>query len=276
MRALLLCMVLFVAASVSVHAAPETEIDLELVLAVDISFSMDPDEQILQRNGYAAAFRHPDVIAAITAGAYGKIAVTYVEWAGVTTKRVIVPWMIVDGPDAAEAMARAIEASPPKRAFRTSISNALVFSAMQFDDNSFAGMRRVIDVSGDGTNNQGMPVAATRDGVVGQGVTINGLPILIKRPGSANGYFDIENLDDYYRDCVIGGFGAFLIPVRSRDEFAVAIRRKLVQEIAGTYPDIRDARLLPAAMRLAQQDTGVDCLIGEKVWQRWMEREGAY
>lgn len=276
MRALLLWTVILLAASASARAAPETDIDLELVLAVDISFSMDPDEQILQRNGYAAAFRHPDVIAAIQAGAYGKIAVIYVEWAGVTTKRVVVPWTIIDGPDAAEAMARAIEASPPKRAFRTSISNALMFSAMQFDDNSFAGMRRVIDVSGDGTNNQGMPVAVTRDDVVGRGVTINGLPILIKRPGSANGYFDIENLDEYYRDCVIGGFGAFLIPVRSRDEFAVAIRRKLVQEIAGADPGMRDAQLLPAAMRQAQQDTTMDCLIGEKVWQRWMEREGAF
>lgn len=245
-------------------AAPEeTEVDLELIIAVDISLSMDTSEQRLQRDGYVAALRHPDVVAAIGDGLHGRIALTYLEWAGVVSQEVFIPWTLIDGEATAAAVAERLAALPLRRTFRTSISGALAFSAALFDDNGFRGLRRVIDVSGDGANNQGPPVTGIRDGVLGRGIVINGLPIMIN-PSGFDGFFDILNLDEYYEDCVIGGPGAFVIPVTEVGQFASAIRRKMILEIAGLEPDI-----ILASAPLARRP--VDCLIGEKLWQRWME-----
>ena len=247
-----------VAVGLSALAAPPalgTDVDLELVLAVDVSPSMDVEEQILQRQGYVRAFRHPEVINAIQLGAYGRIAVTYVEWAG-TYQRVIVPWRIVTGKDDALAFADELELQPMSQYGRTSISGGLLFAASQFDESPAIGLRRAIDVSGDGVNNIGFPVAPTRDMVVGRGITINGLPIVIRpsRLGSL-GYID---LGTYYEDCVIGGPGSFMITVDDAGGFEVAIRRKLVLEIAGL-----PARVIPAVETPAQEPR-IDCLIGEK------------
>jgi hypothetical protein len=240
-------------------AAPG-DVDVELVIAVDVSYSMDADEQALQREGYITGFNSAEFLSALQQGIHGTIAVTYVEWAGMTDQRVVVPWRVIDGPATAKAFTDAIAAAPYRRAYRTSISGALHFAVPLFEGSGYHGLRRVIDVSGDGANNQGDPVAIVRDEVLERGITINGLPILLKRPSVAT--LDIENLDVYYEDCVIGGPGAFVIPIRERDQFREATRSKLVQEIA-SRPGA--ARVLPVAGR-----PRISCTIGERMWQdRW-------
>ena len=238
-------------------------VDLELVLAVDVSLSMDLDEQRLQRDGYITAFRDGEVQKAITSGPHGRIAVTYMEWAGPSVQNVVVPWTIIDGSAAAQALADKLEAQPISRARMTSISQGLVFAAQLFDSSGVKGIRRVIDVSGDGPNNAGPLVTLVRDQVVAQGIAINGLPILLKKPAS---FFDIADLDVYYRECVIGGAGAFMIPVRERFEFKTATRRKLLLEIAGGD---QPALLIPAQLR--EPISGGDCTVGEQQWRRYLD-----
>jgi hypothetical protein len=245
-----------------VGQAQQQEVDLQLVLAVDVSRSMDADEQLLQREGYIAAFLHPEVISAIQGGFLGRIAVTYVEWAGATLQNVVVPWTLVDTAAAGAAFAGRLAEAPIASLQRTSISGALTFTSTLFARNGFKSERRVIDVSGDGPNNAGIPVAVARDVAVSQGIVINGLPLLLKTGGLFS-FFDIPNLDYYYEDCVIGGAGAFLIVVDDMTEFAQAIRRKIVLEIAGAQP-----RLLPAQQR--EMNPRSDCLIGEKMWEEFM------
>jgi hypothetical protein len=241
--------------------AATTDVDVELVIAVDVSYSMDPDEQALQREGYIVGLNSPEFLNALQQGAHGRIAVTYFEWAGATDQRTVVPWRLIDGPATAKAFTDAIAAAPYRRAYRTSISGALHFALPLFETSGFRGLRRVIDVSGDGVNNQGDLVAIVRDTVLERGITINGLPILLKRPSPAT--MDIEDLDIYYEDCVIGGPGAFVIPIRERDQFREATRTKLVLEIAGRQPP---ARIIPAAASAPR----ISCLIGERMWQeRW-------
>ena len=238
-------------------------VDVELVIAVDVSYSMDPDEQSLQREGYVLALTSKEFLQALRQGAHGKIAITYFEWAGQSDQKVLMPWRVIDGPESADAVAAEISRAPYRRASRTSISGALRFAKPLFDDSGYRGLRRVIDVSGDGANNAGPLVELTRDDVLAAGITINGLPIMLKRPYS--GTMDIENLDEYYEDCVIGGPGAFVIPIREREKFIEATRTKLVLEIAGRQPE---ARIAPAASRMR-----VSCTIGERLWQ---ERWGGY
>lgn len=241
-------------------------VDVELVLAVDVSWSMDADEQRLQRQGYVDAIRDPEVIATILRGDWGRIAVTYVEWAGVGLNRTVVPWTILESEADAHALAERLSREPLGRMRRTSISWALASGAALFD-NGIDGMRRVIDVSGDGPNNMGPLVTLARDRVVAEGITINGLPIMIKR-GNPGGFFHIDNLDAYYRECVIGGFGAFTVVVDDAGRFGEAIRRKLLMEIAGRTPP-GPARVLPAQFGPNAGEEAVDCAIGEKQWRRW-------
>jgi hypothetical protein len=239
----------------------QSNVDVELVLAVDVSYSMDPEEQVLQRDGYREALVSPDFLNALKQGMHGRVAVTYVEWAGASDQRVIVPWRLVDGAASAQAVADEIGRQYLRRAARTSVSGAILYSAGLFDRSGFRGIRRVIDVSGDGTNNQGQLVDIARDEVVAKGITINGLPIMLKRP--ALNSVDIDDLDIYYEDCVIGGPGAFVVPIREREKLKEAIRTKLVLEIAGRTPQ---ARVVPAS---AQQPR-ISCTIGERMWQqRW-------
>ncbi|WP_127090183.1 DUF1194 domain-containing protein [Aquabacter cavernae] len=234
-------------------------VDVQLVLAVDISYSMDPDEQALQREGYAAALISREFLDALKLGPNGRIAVTYLEWAGELEQRVIIPWTVVDGADTARALSDRILAVPLRRAYRTSISGALQFSMGQFQGSGYRALRNVIDISGDGVNNQGPPVTQVRDEVVKRGITINGLPLVLKR--SSNSAMDVPDLDIYYEDCVIGGAGAFVIPVRAMDEFARAIKTKLVLEVAGVKPKPQP-RIVPAA-----DPSRVSCTIGERMWQ---------
>ena len=236
-------------------------VDVELVLAVDVSYSMDPDEQALQREGYIAAITSPEFMRALRQGMHAKVAMTYFEWAGSHHTQVIVPWRVIDGPETADSFAADIARARYSRASRTSVSTALLYSASLFDNSGFRGMRRVIDVSGDGVNNNGPIVTVARDEVLAKGITINGLPIMLKRPMTTT--MDIDNLDIYFEDCVIGGPGAFVIAIKERDQFKEAIRTKLILEIAGIVPE---ARVVPAQSRAPR----VSCTVGEQIWRdRW-------
>lgn len=156
------------------NAAPNNnrapQVDVALVIAVDISFSMDSDEQALQREGYSDALISKPFIEALRKGPNGRIAITYVEWAGENEQRVVVPWQIVDGPESAVGFVQALNQSPARRASRTSISGALLFSAALFEQVEFRALRRIIDISGDGSNNQGPLIVPTRDAVVAKGI----------------------------------------------------------------------------------------------------------
>jgi len=236
-------------------------VDVELVLAVDVSYSMDPEEQALQREGYIAGITSREFMQALRSGHHGKVAVTYFEWAGPYDQKIVVPWRLIDGPEAADAFANELARAPYRRASRTSISGALSFAKPLFDGSGYRGFRRVVDVSGDGANNSGTFVTLARDDVLAAGMTINGLPIMLKRPNAFT--MDIDNLDIYYEDCVIGGPGAFVVPIREREQFKEATRTKLVLEIAGRTPQ---PRLVPVQARPPR----ISCTIGEQMWRdRW-------
>jgi hypothetical protein len=222
-------------------------VDTELVIAVDVSYSMDPDEQALQREGYILGLTSREFLTALREGAHGKIAITYFEWAAINDQKIIMPWRLIDGPEAADAVANEIARAPYRRAPRTSIYGALQFAKPLFDASGYHGVRRAIDVSGDGPNNMGPSVTLARDEVLAAGITINGLPIMLGRPGGGYGMYRVyENLDIYYEDCVIGGPGSFVIGIKERAQFKDATRQKLVQEIAGTSPK---ANVIPAQAR---------------------------
>lgn len=239
----------------------QTNVDVELIIAVDISYSMDPDEQALQREGYIQGLTSPEFLNAVRQGMHGRVALTYFEWAGAVEQRVVVPWRVIDGGATAKTFVDEIAAAPYRRAYRTSISGALQFATPLFETSGYRGIRRVVDVSGDGANNQGPPVTVIRDQMLERGITINGLPIMLKRPSLQT--MDLENLDVYYEDCVIGGPGSFVVAINSRDKFVEATRTKLVLEVAGHTPK---PRVIPAAATAPR----VSCLIGERMWQyRW-------
>src|SRR5438270_9671288 len=236
-------------------------VDVELILAVDVSYSMDMDELAIQREGYAQAIVSKEFLQALKAGPNGKIAVTYFEWAASTDQKIIIPWRVIDGPETADAVANEIMKTPIRRASRTSISGAINFAMPLFDENPYRGLRRVIDISGDGPNNNGAPVTGARDAALEKGITINGLPIMVKEPSYST--MDIDNLDFYYEDCVIGGPGSFVVTIKDREKFKEAIRTKLLLEVAGRTPE---RPVVPAAGR----EPRVNCMIGEKIWQdRW-------
>ena len=214
---------LLLAASTGAAVRAETQADLALVLAVDASGSVDQHRFELQKQGYVAAFRNPRVLQAIRSGLSQAIAVTMFQWTGPRLQIQVVPWMLIRDEASAEAFAVAIE-SAPRQLFGggTSISGAIDYSRLLLAQNPFGAARRVIDVSGDGSNNSGRPVTSARDDAARAGVGVNGLPILSIEP----------DLDTYYRDFVIGGPGAFMVPAASYDTFADAILKKLITEIA--------------------------------------------
>jgi hypothetical protein len=236
-------------------------VDIELVIAVDVSYSMDLDELAVQREGYAQAIVSKDFLQAMKTGPNRKMALTYFEWSASSDQKIIVPWRVIDGPESADAVANEIMKTPVRRGSRTSISGAINFAMPLFEKNPYRGLRRVIDISGDGPNNIGAPVTGARDAALEKGITINGLPIMVKEPSYSS--MDIENLDLYYEDCVIGGPGSFVVSIKDRDKFKEAIRTKFLLEVAGRTPE---RRIVPAA----KKEPRVPCLIGEKLWQdRW-------
>jgi hypothetical protein len=236
-------------------------VDVELVLAVDVSYSMDMDELAVQREGYAQAIVSKEFLQALQALPNGRVSVTYFEWAASNDQKIVIPWRIIDGPETADAVADEILKAPIRRASRTSISGAIYFAMPLFENNPYPGLRRVIDISGDGPNNNGLPVTPARDEAVSKGIIINGLPIMVKEPSYST--MDIENLDWYYEDCVVGGPGSFVVAIKDRDKFKEAIRTKLLLEVAGRTPP---RPVIP----VAEKEPRVSCLIGEKIWQdRW-------
>ncbi|MGN6770640.1 MAG: DUF1194 domain-containing protein [Rhizobiaceae bacterium] len=242
--------------TVAGSARAAERVDVQLVLAVDVSLSMSPEELEIQRRGYATAMADRQVISAITDGAYGRIAVTYVEWAGKDTQRVIVPWTVIASRADAEAFAGKLTEEIPRSARRTSISGGLAFSADLIAESGIEATKRVIDVSGDGPNNDGVPVVGARDRVVAQGIVINGLPLMTN--GGFTSAFDVPDLDVYYKNCVIGGPGAFMFPVKGWEQFPEAVRRKLVMELA--------ARPANPPVVKAAAEPAYDCMVGEKIW----------
>ena len=265
---------MMLAAAAAILAGPALAaepVDVELVLAVDVSLSMSPTELNIQRDGYASALTNDRVLQAIAEGVHGRIAVTYFEWAGTTSHHVIVPWTIIANREDAERVVAKLSAQPPNSARRTSIASALDFGADLFAESQFRGIKRVIDISGDGPNNQGEPVEIARDAVVNQGITINGLPLMTR--GGFSSVYDVSDLDRYYADCVIGGPGAFMIPVNDWSQFPEAIRRKLVLELAGPLSPAWAAEEAenPPIVKV-QAASRADCLVGEKMWRdrSWM------
>jgi hypothetical protein len=207
-------------------------VDVLLVLAVDVSRSVDEDEARLQREGYRNAVSDPLVVEAVRGGMIGAIGVAYVEWAGAEYQRLVLPWTRIASPADAFAWATRLDEAPRASLSWTSISGALDFSHRVLADAPFEGTRRVIDVSGDGVNNSGGPVEAARDKLLADGVTINGLPIMNDRP--TFGRLPPVPLDEYFRDSVVGGAGSFVIPAEDFQAFGQAVKRKLIREIAGT------------------------------------------
>ena len=233
-------------------------VDVELVLAVDVSQSMDYGEHELQRQGYVAALLHPQVLSAIRGGIYGRVAIAYVEWGA--TQTVMTPWALIEDAAGAGRFAEALAAAPIRTIHGTSISGALGYAASLFESNGYEGLRQVIDVSGDGPNSSGAPVVPIRDAVLAQGFIVNGLPIMLREP--SNTFYSIPDLDIYYADCVIGGPGSFVLPVDDPSQLADAIRQKLVLEIAGAPPRLTTVAETRPAPR-------IDCLIGEKLRRGW-------
>jgi hypothetical protein len=214
--------------------AEEVPVDLELVLAVDVSGSVDDWEASQQRDGYVAAIADPAVLQAIRSNFHGRIAVVYVEWSGAEQQQVVLPWRAIEDAAGAAAFSADLAAQPLTRRMYTSISHALDFSAPLFDDNGYAGERRVIDISGDGPNNRGRPLEEARAAVLARGITINGLPILNDRPQPWAGPTPRQmNLDRYYAEQVIGGPGSFTVVAEDFTAFREAILTKLILEIAG-------------------------------------------
>ena len=256
-RAFLLVAILCAA----LQARAEVAVDLELVLAVDVSGSIDTSEAMLQRQDYVSALSSDEVMAAVTSGPLGRIALAYVEWAGLGTARTVVDWRLIDGQAAAAAFLADLEVKWPHTGRRTSISGVIEHALPMFDGNGFSGSRRIIDISGDGPNNHGMPILTARGRAAEQGVAINGLVILNYDPGPL-GFPILEDLDIYFEECVITGQAAFVLAADGFADFGRAIRRKLVLEIAGLAP-VRPA---------FQPAQGYDCLIGEKQLREWLRK----
>lgn len=228
---------------------PANEVDVELVLAVDISQSMDTEEQEIQRAGYVAALTSREFLDAIQVGPIGRVAVTYMEWGGVDEHFIVADWTVIQDASTASHFASKIAEAPLRQVQRTSIASALEKSVQLVQNNKYMGLRQVIDISGDGPNNQGGSVTEMRDRMIAAGVTINGLPLMMK--SNKNTWQAMLNLDHYYEDCVIGGPGSFAIPVRTKEGFADAIRMKLVMEIAGLRMQEPDSYFQAVAAREA-------------------------
>lgn len=247
--------------------AQEGLVDLELIIAVDISGSVDDDEAHLQRQGYIKAFRDPKVVEAIKSGPLGAIAVTYFEWAGSHHQLTLVDWSFINSEQTANEFADALAFEPVMVNVWTSISGAILAGVDNFARSPFKGKRRVIDISGDGANNDGPPVNLVRDQALKTGITINGLPIVNDKP-SRYGRKQIPNLDYYYIDCVIGGPGAFIIVANGFEDYARAVRRKLILEIAGLQPPQQPGKpqtgFIPAYGELRPP-----CNVGENLRQDW-------
>lgn len=221
--------------------AVEGEIDLALALAIDVSGSVDVEEGRLQRDGYVKAFRDPQIRRAILGGYHGRIAVAYFEWSDAWRQNLVVDWTLLDSEQAIDSFTHKLETLPISRMMRTSITGAIRYSMPLFDRLRWVPERKVLDISGDGSNNDGGMVSVARDEAIDRGITINGLPIFNDRP-NPTGFPNDPDLDRYYEGCVIGGARSFLIVANDFQTFGEAIRKKLLQEIADVSPEPRAGR----------------------------------
>ena len=230
-------MLAFVWAPASSSASPAEQVDVELVFLADASLSIDDAEIAFQREGYADAVQHPEVLYAISRGALGKIAVTFIEWADYRSQDVIVPWMVIDGAQSAETFARTLLARDRTTYGMNAIGAALAEGTRQIQQNSYDGLRRIIDFSADSANNwSGIPIEAGRSQALSAGITINGLAVLC-REDDCSGRPVAYDLEEAFKQKIIGGPGSFVITADSAKRFAEAVRRKLILELAQT-PDL--------------------------------------
>jgi hypothetical protein len=247
---------------------PPVPVDLALALAVDVSGSIDPDEAALQRQGYVSAFSDPTVVGVIGNGPHGKIAVAYYEWASHGDHRLVVDWMVIDGLASARAFADALAAQPIRIGLRTSISGAIEYGIDLLEQAAVVPTRRTIDISGDGPNNDGRYILDARQQAVDKGININGLPVINERP-NRYGFPNLPDLDLYYEHCVIAGQNAFVVVARDFQDFAAAVKRKLVLEIADASPE-------PTLRRYAAAAPGAGypqgCDVGERQSREFWRR----
>ena len=262
MAKIFLIALLLVALTTSSQAT-DIEVDLELVLLVDVSSSVDSVESRLQRKGYVDAVIAPSVLAAIQKGRLGRIAVTYIEWAGANNQSIVAPWTVIEDFASAFAFSTLVEAAPRSFGHWTSIGGAINFAIPQFENNGFVAPRRAIDISADGPNNDGPAPNIARDSAIQQGITINGLPIVNNRL-QISGMKQMTDYDHYFADCVIGGRNAFMVIVDDYQDFARAIKKKLIFEIANRMPpSFRQFALRSYLVKAAQSskpscDSGID------------------
>jgi hypothetical protein len=235
-----ICVVLAGLAASAASAAEQ--VDLELVITTDVSYSVDDMEARMQREGAVTAFRSPEVVEAIKAGSLGKIAVAYIDFSNANASRIVVDWQVVHDKASAEAFADAIAVARKTDGVQTSIASGIELAARMIEDNDYEGMKKVIDVSGDGPNNEGRRVDQVRDEVVAKGVIINGLPI-VTEADKFDVYY-LPDLDKYYAGCVIGGPGAFIQVANGFADLARALRRKLVLEISDASKPVSDPNLV--------------------------------
>jgi hypothetical protein len=257
-------------------AAEQMPVDLELLLAIDISGSIDADEARLQREGYARALIDKTVIKAIRGGIHGKIAIAYFDWSDSYVQSEILDWTLIHDEASARAVSQRLLDTQTRTARRTSISGAIHYAIPRFGAGPYKGMRRVLDISGDGPNNDGDPVDLARDKAVAAGIVINGLPIINGKQNTW-GFPQLEDLDRYYEGCVVGGPGAFVVVAEGFETFHEAVRRKLILEIA-TAPAVPPAwqQVGPPVFQKAQAGAGSrypkGCDIGERQSREFWRR----
>ena len=273
-------------------AQDKKDVDLALALGIDISGSIDPDEAKLQRQGYVMAFRDPVIVKAILGGSHGRIAVAYYEWSDAWVQRLLIDWTLLDSEQAIAAFATRLDEAPISIARRTSISGAIRYAVPLFGRNPYEPTRKVLDISGDGSNNDGGLVTDMRYEALKEKIVINGLPIMNDRPNPF-GFPNEADLDRYYLHCVTGGPRSFVEVAHNFEDFPRAVRKKLLQEVAdrGARSDfdiglgpLTEGTRLTQARRLRPNDGEEDytkfvrpeyelgCDVGEKrsreFWQR--------
>ena len=219
--------------------AAQQQVDLKLVLATDVSGSIDSDEFRIEREGTAEAFTDPDVIKAIESGSLGRIAVAMFDFSSPEYDKIVIDWKIIHDRASAVAFAEMVRDTPRTPGRRTSVSSALELGSLLIEssENDIMATRKVIDVSGDGPNNDGNPMTEAHDKTIAQGITVNGLPVM---DDQANGYF--PDLDKYYAACVAGGKGSFVVVVHNYKDYSAAMRHKLILEISQNESQIRQAK----------------------------------
>jgi hypothetical protein len=232
---MLLALLSFLLLALPVAAQDRKEVDLALAMAIDISGSIDPDEAHLQREGYVQAFRDPVVVKAILGGSNGRIAVAYYEWSDAWVQRILIDWTLLDSEASIAAFASRLAAAPISIARRTSISGAIRYAIPLFGRSPYEAERKVLDISGDGSNNDGAPVTDMRHEALKERIIINGLPIMNDRPNPF-GFPSEADLDKYYLACVTGGPRSFVEVARNFEDFPRAVRKKLLQEVADIGP----------------------------------------